>query len=63
MDQGTVTDARVAEAKKWQREEYTQAVQPHGGIDQKGTEYAVVKFADMDSDMQQQAVDCVAFAF
>ena len=46
--QGTSTDPRVQEAKKWQAEEYTQQVQPHGGIDQQETQYAVVKFADMD---------------
>ena len=38
-------------------------VQPHGNTDQQDTEYAVVKNADMDPDMQQHAVDCVAFAF
>ena len=57
------TDARAAQAKEWQRETYTQVVQPHGAIDQQETEYAVVKHADMDQDMQQHAVDCVAFAF
>ena len=62
-NQATATDARVDQAKQWQREQYNQGVQPHGNIDQQQTEYAVVKFADMDQDMQQQAVDCVAFAF
>ena len=47
-----VTDARAAEVKKWQRETYTQMVQPHGGTDQQQTEYAVIKNADMDQDMQ-----------
>ena len=58
-----VTDAKAAQAKTWQRETYTQMVQPHGNTDQQETEYAVVKNADMDPDMQQHAVDCVAFAF
>lgn len=31
--QGTVTDARAEDAKQWQREHYTQLVQPHGAID------------------------------
>ena len=35
----------------------------HGGIDQQHTEYAVVKNAEMSEEMQQHAVDCVAFAF
>ena len=56
-------DARVEEAKKWKPETSEQKVVAHGGIDQPSTEYAVVKFADMDQDMQQHAVDCVAFAF
>ena len=63
MAQHQQTDERVAEAKQWQRETYTQQVQAHGGIDQQKTEYAVVKFADMSDKMMQHAVDCVAFAF
>ena len=57
------TDARAVQAKQWQAETYTQMVQPHGAKDQQETEYAVVKAVDMDADMQQHAVDCVAFAF
>ena len=44
-------DARVEEAKKWKPETSEQKVVAHGGIDQPSTEYAVVKFADMDQDM------------
>ena len=57
------TDARVAQAKEWQRDTYKQLVEPHGGKDQQDTEYAVIKNADMDQHMQQHAVDCVNFAF
>ena len=28
-----VTDAKAAQAKTWQRETYTQMVQPHGNTD------------------------------
>ena len=56
-------DPRVEQAKKWQAEIHTQNCIAHGGIDQLQTEYAVVKFADMMPEMQQHAVDCVAFAF
>ena len=59
----TTQDARAKDAKDWKRKEYTQVVQAHGDVQQPKTQYAVVKYADMDEHMQQQAVDCVAFAF
>lgn len=61
----TQTDEeRIATAKQWKPEYYNQnAVQAHGGISQKDTNYAVVKSCDMSEKMQQHAVDCIAFAF
>ena len=57
-------DERIATAKQWKPEFYNQnVVQPHGGIAQKDTNYAVVKSTDMSANMQQHAVDCVSFAF
>ena len=47
----------------WCPKEYTMNVQAHGEIDQQDTAYAVIKFADMSDNMQQHAVDCVAYAF
>ena len=51
------------EENDWVPKDYKQSVMPHGDIDQQDTQYAVVKNADMNPEMQQHAVDCVAFAF
>ena len=48
----TGQDVRAKDAKDWKREEYTQMVQAHGDIPQAKTQYAVVKYADMDEHMQ-----------
>ena len=59
----TSFDPRIEKAKQWKADVHTQQITAHGGLDQQHTDYAVVKNADMSPEMQQHAVDCVAFAF